>query len=156
MATKYTVNGQKRRKMKQLPEIFYETPNFEGEKVSPIPYVVIPADADMPPGLFLMEYRETNETENGQPVMEGPWPHMYVDFKEVEEALAKKLGGKQTKLFGEVVDHIRTAIGLEPLKIAKQKGDELLNSASKLAETIVNERAAARAKQTFRKEGETK
>ena len=40
----------------------------------------------MPPGLFLMEYRETNEVENGQPVMEGPWPHMYVDFKEVEEA----------------------------------------------------------------------
>lgn len=153
MTTEYTVNGQKRRKMKQLPEIFYETPNFEGEKVSPIPYVVIPADTDMPPGLFLMEYRETNETENGQPVMEGPWPHMYVDFKEIEEALAKKLGGKHTKLFGEVVDHIRAAIGLEPLKVAKQKGDELLNSASKIAETIVNERIVARAKEDVAKAG---
>ncbi len=147
MTTEYVVNGKKRRKMKQLPEIFYETPNFEGEKVSPIPYVVIPADTDMPPGLFLMEYRETNEVENGQPVMEGPWPHMYVDFKEVEEALALKFGGKKSKPFIEIVDHIRSAIGLEPLKEAKRKGDELLNSASKLAETIVNERIAAKAKE---------
>jgi len=145
--SEYTVNGKKRRKMKQLPEIFYETPNFEGEKVSPIPYVVIPADSDMPPGLFLMEYRETNETENGQPVMEGPWPHMYVDFKEVEEALAAKFGGKQTKAFTDVVDHVRAAIGLEPLKVAKKKGNELLDNAGKIAEEIVNERIVARSRE---------
>jgi hypothetical protein len=145
--SEYTVNGKKRRKMKQLPEIFYETPNFEGEKVSPIPYVVIPADSDMPPGLFLMEYRETNETENGQPMMEGPWPHMYVDFKEVEEALAAKFGGKQTKAFTDVVDHVRAAIGLEPLKVAKKKGNELLDNAGKIAEEIVNERIAARSRE---------
>lgn len=146
--SEYTVNGKKRRKMKQLPEIFYETPNFEGEKVSPIPYVVIPSDADMPPGLFLMEYRETDETENGQPVMEGPWPHMFVDFKEVEEALAVKFGGKQTKAFVDVVDHVRAAIGLEPLKVAKKKGNELLDNASKIAEEIVNERIMNRSKET--------
>lgn len=145
--TEYTVNGRKKRRMKQLPEIFYQTPSYEGEKVSPIPYVIIPADTDMPPGLFLMEYRETDEVENGQPVMEGPWPHMYVDFKEVEEALAKKLGGKNTKIFAEVVDHVRTSIGLEPLKIAKKKGDELLENAGRIAENIVNERIVNRARE---------
>lgn len=149
--TEYVVNGKRRRKMKQLPEILYESPSYEGEKVSPIPYVIIPAEADMPPGLFLMEYRETDEVENGQPVMEGPWPHMYVDFKEVEEALAIKFGGKKSKPFTDVIDHIRAAIGLEPLKDAKRKGNELLNSASRLAETIVNERIAARAKETNNK-----
>jgi len=147
MSQKYSVNGKQRRKMKHLPEILYETPNFDGEKVSPIPYVIIPADADMPAGLFVMEYRETEELQNGEPVMEGPWPHMFVDFKEVEEALSKKFGGKQNKAFIETVDHIRISIGLEPLKVAKKKGNELLETASKLAENIVNERIAARAKE---------
>jgi len=109
--------------------------------------VIIPADADMPAGLFVMEYRETEELQNGEPVMEGPWPHMFVDFKEVEEALSKKFGGKQNKAFIETVDHIRISIGLEPLKVAKKKGNELLETASKLAENIVNERIAARAKE---------
>ena len=53
------------RKLNLPPEILYESPSYPGEKVSPIPYVVIPKDKDMPDGLFLMEYRQTGEFEVG-------------------------------------------------------------------------------------------
>ena len=43
------------RKPEFIPEILYESPNYPGEKVSPIPYMVIPKDKDMPIKLFFME-----------------------------------------------------------------------------------------------------
>ena len=117
------------RKLDYIPELLYEAPNYPGEKVSPIPYIEIPKDKDMPAGLFVMEYRKTGEHEvgdSGKPeeIMDGPYPHMYVDFKHVEAVLVES--------FPEIdivsaVDKIRVGLGLKPLAKAKKEGNELLD-----------------------------
>ena len=117
------------RKLDYIPELLYEAPNYPGEKVSPIPYIEIPKDKDMPSGLFVMEYRKTGENEvgdSGKPeeIMDGPYPHMYVDFKHVEAVLVES--------FPEIdivsaVDKIRVGLGLKPLAKAKKEGNELLD-----------------------------
>ena len=117
------------RKLDYIPELLYEAPNYPGEKVSPIPYIEIPKDKDMPSGLFVMEYRKTGEQEvgdSGKPeeIMDGPYPHMYVDFKHVEAVLLES--------FPEIdivsaVDKIRVGLGLKPLAKAKKEGNELLD-----------------------------
>ena len=117
------------RKLDYIPELLYEAPNYPGEKVSPIPYIEIPKDKDMPSGLFVMEYRKTGEHEvgdSGKPeeIMDGPHPHMYVDFKHVEAVLVES--------FPEIdivsaVDKIRVGLGLKPLAKAKKEGNELLD-----------------------------
>jgi len=117
------------RKLDYIPELLYEAPNYPGEKVSPIPYIEIPKDKDMPSGLFVMEYRKTGEQEvgdSGKPeeIMDGPYPHMYVDFKHVETVLLES--------FPEIdivsaVDKIRVGLGLKPLAKAKKEGNELLD-----------------------------
>ena len=117
------------RKLDYIPELLYEAPNYPGEKVSPIPYIEIPKDKDMPSGLFVMEYRKTGEQEvgdSGKPeeIMDGPYPHMYVDFKHVEAVLVES--------FPEIdivsaVDKIRVGLGLNPLAKAKKEGNELLD-----------------------------
>ena len=117
------------RKLDYIPELLYEAPNYPGEKVSPIPYIEIPKDKDMPSGLFVMEYRKTGEHEvgdSGKPeeIMDGPYPHMYVDFKHVEAVLVES--------FPEIdivsaVDKIRVGLGLKPLAKARKEGNELLD-----------------------------
>ncbi len=117
------------RKLDYIPELLYEAPNYPGEKVSPIPYIEIPKDKDMPSGLFVMEYRKTGENEvgdSGKPeeIMDGPYPHMYVDFKHVEAVLLES--------FPEIdivsaVDKIRVGLGLKPLAKARKEGNELLD-----------------------------
>jgi len=117
------------RKLDYIPELLYEAPNYPGEKVSPIPYIEIPKDKDMPSGLFVMEYRKTGENEvgdSGKPeeIMDGPYPHMYVDFKHVEAVLLES--------FPEIdivsaVDKIRVGLGLKPLVKARKEGNELLD-----------------------------
>jgi hypothetical protein len=117
------------RKLDYIPELLYEAPNYPGEKVSPIPYIEIPKDKDMPSGLFVMEYRKTGEQEvgdSGKPeeIMDGPYPHMYVDFKHVEAVLLES--------FPEIdivsaVDKIRVGLGLKPLVKARKEGNELLD-----------------------------
>jgi hypothetical protein len=117
------------RKLDYIPELLYEAPNYPGEKVSPIPYIEIPKDKDMPSGLFVMEYRKTGENEvgdSGKPeeIMDGPYPHMYVDFKHVEAVLVES--------FPEIdivsaVDKIRVGLGLKPLAKARKEGNELLD-----------------------------
>lgn len=124
MATEIKQN----RKLDYIPELLYEAPNYPGEKVSPIPYIEIPKDKDMPSGLFVMEYRKTGEHEvgdSGKPeeIMDGPHPHMYVDFKHVEAVLVES--------FPEIdivsaVDKIRVGLGLKPLVKARKEGNELL------------------------------
>jgi len=117
------------RKLDYIPELLYEAPNYPGEKVSPIPYIEIPKDKDMPSGLFVMEYRKTGEQEvgdSGKPeeIMDGPYPHMYVDFKHVETVLLES--------FPEIdivsaVDKIRVGLGLKPRAKARKEGNELLD-----------------------------
>ena len=117
------------RKLDFIPEILYEAPNYPGEKVSPIPYMVIPKGKDMPGGLFFMEYRQTGEYEvgdSGKPeeIMDGPHPHMYVQFKHLERVLLDT--------FPEIdmptaVDKIRVGLGLKPLQKARKEGNEMLD-----------------------------
>ena len=117
------------RKLETIPEILYESPSYPGEKVSPIPYVVIPKDKDMPVGLFLMRYTQTGEFEvgdNGKPeeIMDGPHPHMFVDFKHLEEVLHETFPNLH---MGDAVDKIRVGLGMKPLAKARKDGNELLD-----------------------------
>lgn len=117
------------RKLDFIPEILYESPNYPGEKVSPIPYMVIPKDKDMPGGLFFMEYRQTGEFEvgdSGKPeeIMDGPHPHMYVDFKHLEKVLLESFPNLDMPV---AVDKIRVGLGLKPLAKARKEGNELLD-----------------------------
>jgi hypothetical protein len=117
------------RKLDFIPEILYESPNYPGEKVSPIPYMVIPKDKDMPGGLFFMEYRQTGEFEvgdSGKPeeIMDGPHPHMFVDFKHLEKVLLDSFPELDMPV---AVDIIRVGLGLKPLAKARKEGNELLD-----------------------------
>lgn len=117
------------RKLDYIPELLYEAPNYPGEKVSPIPYIEIPKDKDMPLGLFVMEYRKTGEREvgdSGKPeeIMDGPFPHMYVDFKHLEDVLVETFPEID---ISSAVDKIRVGLGLKPLAKAKKEGNELLD-----------------------------
>ena len=137
------------RKMDHIPEILYEAPSYPGEKVSPIPYVVIPKDKDFPPGLFLLEYRQTGEHEvgdNGKPeeIMDGPYTHMMVDFEFVTEAIKNEFPNLDSAV---VIDKLRAGLGLKPLATAKKEGNELLdrvtakaNEMAKAALATQNER----------------
>lgn len=117
------------RKLDFIPEILYESPNYPGEKVSPIPYMVIPKDKDMPGGLFFMEYRQTGEYEvgdSGKPeeIMDGPHPHMYVDFKHLEKVLLDSFPELDMTT---AIDKIRVGLGLKPLAKARKEGNELID-----------------------------
>lgn len=117
------------RKLDFIPEILYEAPNYPGEKVSPIPYMVIPKGKDMPGGLFFMEYRQTGEYEvggSGKPeeIMDGPHPHMYVQFKHLEKVLLESFPEIDMPV---AVDKIRVGLGLKPLQKAKKEGNEMLD-----------------------------
>jgi hypothetical protein len=117
------------RKLDFIPEILYEAPSYAGEKVSPIPYMIIPKDKDMPGGLFFMEYRQTGEYEvgdSGKPeeIMDGPHPHMYVQFKHLEKVLLESFPELDMTT---AVDKIRVGLGLKPLAKARQEGNELLD-----------------------------
>ena len=116
------------RKLETIPEILYESPSYAGEKVSPIPYVIIPKDKDMPVGLFLMRYTQTGEFEvgdSGKPeeIMDGPHPHMFVDFKHLEEVLHETFPNLH---MGDAIDKIRVGLGMKPLAKARKDGNELL------------------------------
>jgi len=138
------------RKLDYIPELLYEAPNYPGEKVSPIPYIEIPKDKDMPSGLFVMEYRKTGEHEvgdSGKPeeIMDGPFPHMYVDFKHIEDVLIETFPDIDISV---AVDKIRVGLGLKPLAKARKDGNELLDRVVARA----NEIAAT----VFEKQGERK
>jgi hypothetical protein len=139
------------RKLDFIPEILYEAPNYPGEKVSPIPYMVIPKDKDMPAGLFLMEYRQTGEYEvgdSGKPeeIMDGPHPHMFVDFKYLEKVLEERFPKSE---MGDVIDTIRIGLGMKPLSKAKKDGTDLLDRVVSKANEIATN---AFEKQNERKE----
>lgn len=117
------------RKLDFIPEILYESPNYPGEKVSPIPYMVIPEKKDMPVGLFIMRYTQTGEYEvgdSGKPeeIMDGPHPHMFVDFKHVETVLHESFPSLH---MGSAIDTIRVGLGLKPLAKARKDGNDMID-----------------------------
>lgn len=129
------------RKLSHIPEILYEAPAYPGEKVSPIPYMLIPQEKDMPIGVFIMEYRQTGEMEigdNGKPeeILDGPYPHMYVDFTYLEEVLKEQLPNEDMP---SLIDNIRVGLGLKPLAQARKDGNEMLDRVVSRANEIVAE-----------------
>jgi len=107
---------------KWVPEIMYE--EQDGGEASQIPFIMVPEGEEMPSMLYVFESRETGTFEPGSEGEEVPvveWDlHQYTDM----EILRSRLSGIE-------YDNVRFALGLEPLKIAAQKG-------AKISENIRN------------------
>jgi len=107
-------------KQPQLPVILYEEPSGKNERGISMPYIEVPKGGQMPPMLFIFEYKHTGETEpddRGREVaIVDQIPHKYVDMEYLKE-----------KLTPELNDQIRVALGMKPLQVAKQEGQKILD-----------------------------
>jgi len=106
------------RKLDHIPEIVYDTPAYPGQKVSPVPFMVIPQDKDMPIGLFILEYRRTGEIQvgdggNPEEIEEGPFPHTYIEMDYLMEVLNEQFPELD---MGLALKKIRTGLGMKPTK----------------------------------------
>jgi len=103
-----------------LPEIMYEESSGDG-LASHIPFIPVPPGELMPKFLFIFSSRETGEFEPGPegedlPVIEMDL-YQYADMSVLKQ-----------KLDPNVFDSVRSALGLEPLKIAGEKGSKITDS----------------------------
>ena len=98
-----------------IPEIMYEE-SEEGS--SHIPFIMVPENETMPRMIFIFESRQTGEFEPGLEGEEVPvyeWDlHQYADMQVLKE-----------KLDVITFDKVRSALGLEPLSIATEKGKKI-------------------------------
>lgn len=106
------------------PELLYET---EEEKL-PIPFCQIPPNKDDPPMFFVHVYRDTGEVEPSdtgapEPIMDGPYPKMYVDFEVMLDAVCEQFPDVN---INELRDKVRVGMGLKPAQKAKFDGERLL------------------------------
>lgn len=130
---------KKLRKLESIPEILYESPNYPGEKTSPIPYMVIPKEKDSPAALFVHSYHETGEEEIGtsgkpEPIMDGPYPHMYIEFEFFFEALEEAFPELD---HSTVRRNVRVALGLKPTAAeSKAAGEKILNKVEEKLESL--------------------
>ena len=96
------------------PEIMYE-------EESRIPFVPVPNGEKMPSLLFMFESRETGEFEPGP---DGdPLPIVQMDLHQFANMLTLKENLSQAEY-----DTVRSALGLEPLKVAAEKGMKVTES----------------------------
>lgn len=98
----------------KIPVILYES------EEQAIPYVEVEKGDDMPPTLFIQEYKHTGDYEpdssgEEQPIVDMIM-HMFVDM----DFLSKKLNP-------ELYDMVRTSIGLQPVKKAREEGQKILD-----------------------------
>lgn len=104
---------------KWFPELMYE--DDDNGQTSKIPFIMVPSDEEMPKTLFVFESRETGEFEPGSEGEELPvvqWDlHQYADMAVLKERLDL-----------ETYDKVRNALGLEPMKSAVKKGQEITNN----------------------------
>ena len=109
-----------------IPEIFYE----EGQDglSSHIPFIQVPEEEQMPGMLFIFESRETGEFEPGLQGEEVPVVqlelHQYADMSTLKNNLSE-----------EEYDRVREVLGLDPLKVAQEKGK---NVSAKVRESVEN------------------
>lgn len=107
----------------EVPTILYEEPKA-GERPNPIPYIDVAKDKEMPPVLFIFEYKQTGEYEpdgRGNPVeIVDQIPHKYVDMEHLKEKLPPHLN-----------DMIRTLVGMKPLKEAQKDGQVIMDKVNK-------------------------
>lgn len=100
-----------------VPEIMYEDVGEEG-LTSHIPFIPVPTEEEMPHFLFVFESRETGEFEPGPEGEELP-------VTEMDLHQYANMGILKKKLAADVFDIVRTSLGLEPLKTAAKKGEQI-------------------------------
>jgi len=97
-----------------IPEILYEEPSVGG-KGNPIPYIDVPKTKEMPPVLFVFEYKRTGEYEpdsKGKPAeIVDQIPHRYADLEYLFLRLDPSLH-----------DIVRCSLGMKPKNQAEQDG----------------------------------
>ena len=95
-----------------VPEIMYE-------ENSMIPFIEVPGDQEDPKVLFIMINRKTGEYEPGFEGEEVPVYEMdlrqFVDMKVLKQGLSEV-----------EYDKVRSVLGFEPLKSAREKGRNIL------------------------------
>tara|TARA_B100000214_G_C23935052_1_gene612749 strand:+ start:487 stop:831 length:345 start_codon:yes stop_codon:yes gene_type:complete len=102
-----------------IPEILYE----EGEEgqSSAIPFIMVPAEEEMPKLLYIFESRVTDESEPGMEGEEIPiveWDlHQYADMLILKDGLDT-----------ETYDKVRECLGLEPMAVATVKGQKITDT----------------------------
>ena len=106
-----------------VPEILYEESGEDG-LTSHIPFIPVPPEQEMPKMIFIFESRETGEFEPGPdgedlPVTEMDL-HQYADMNVLKE-----------NLDSETYDKVRSALDLEPLKVAAEKGKQITQNVRK-------------------------
>tara|TARA_R110001592_G_scaffold350819_2_gene647283 strand:- start:4644 stop:4994 length:351 start_codon:yes stop_codon:yes gene_type:complete len=102
-----------------IPEIMYEESD-EGLS-SHIPFIMVPVDQEMPKMIFVFESRETGEHEpnqDGEPV-----PIFEMDLHQYADMIQLKNG-----LDEETYNKVRNCLGLEPLRLAAEKGLKITES----------------------------
>ena len=107
-------------KQPQLPVILYEEPSGKNDRGISMPYIEVQKGGQMPPVLFIFEYKHTGETEPDERGREvaivDQIPHKYVDMEYLKDRLSPELN-----------DQIRVALGMKPLQVAKQEGQKILD-----------------------------
>lgn len=98
----------------KIPVILYETDEQN------IPYIEVEKNDEMPPVLFIQEYKHTGEFEPDDEGKENPIVditiHMYANMNVLSKSLTP-----------EKYDEVRVAMGLKPLNEAKAEGQKILN-----------------------------
>ena len=99
-----------------IPEIMYE--EAEEGLTSNIPFIQVPQGEFMPGLLFIFESRDTGEFEPGPDGEDLPVTdlelHQFCNMSTLKE-----------KLSTQEYDRVRAVLGLEPLKVATQKGSAI-------------------------------
>ena len=102
-----------------IPEIMYE--EAEDGESSAIPFIMVPADQEMPKLLYIFESRSTEEFEPGLEGEEIPiveWDlHQYADMAILKEGLDLI-----------TYDKVRQCLGLESMAVAVEKGKKITDS----------------------------
>jgi len=101
----------------KIPVILYES------EEQALPYIEIEQEDDMPPTLFIQEYKHTGEFEPGtdgedQSIVDINM-HMYVNMEFLK-----------TKLSSDLYDTVRVCMGLKPVKEARLEGQKILDKAT--------------------------
>ncbi len=120
------MSSRSQRSNRWVPEIMYE--ESEGGLTSNIPFIQVPEDEAMPGVLFIFESRDTGEFEPGPDGEELP-------VTDLELHQFCNMNTLKAKLSVEEYDRVRAVLGLEPLKVASQKGTQITQ---KIRESITN------------------
>jgi len=117
---------QNSRPNRWIPEIMYE--ESEEGLTSNIPFIQVPEGESMPGMIFIFESRNTGEVEPGPNGEDLP-------VTDLELHQFCNMSTLKTKLNANEYDRVRQVLGLEPLKVATQKGSEITQ---KIRESVTN------------------